>query len=110
MTTPAIWIGDRSVSLCEAVKLAGGAGRVEKLWRTAAQDSGKSGRGLFGRDMARSKENEYARRQVPLQQALAESTKASEWSATIRAAIAVGNAAEVDAERSGIELDAALLS
>jgi hypothetical protein len=28
----------------------------------------------------------------------------------IRAAIAVGNAAEVDAERSGIELDAALLS
>lgn len=97
------------MTLCQAVKLAGGAGRFEKLWRDATQDSKGSSRYFLGPEKSRSRDNEYARRQVSIQDAIAESGRASEWANALRAAIAVGNATEVDSGPEGIGLDAALL-
>lgn len=84
------------MTLCEAVKRVGGAGRVEKLWRTAAID--KKDRYSYDRDLVRNADEVRARRTISLKQAGELAAEAAKWAGALRAAIAVANSTEVEVE------------
>ena len=90
----------RKMTLAQAVKLVGGAGRGEKMWRGKARI--KKERYSYSED-SRSKDHVYASRTMTPEECLAEAKKASKWAAALREAIQIGNAKEVD-----IEVDPAL--
>lgn len=84
------------ITLCQAVKRIGGAGRLEKMWRSAAQDKGHDRYSM--RNNERSKDTEYARRQVSIKDCVRNATEAAKYAAKLRSMIAIGNTAEVDIE------------
>ena len=84
------------MTLCEAVKRVGGAGRVEKLWRTAATD--KKDRYGYDRELVRNADEVRAKRTITLQQAGEMAAKAAKWAGALRAAIAVANSEEIEVE------------
>lgn len=90
-----------TMPLSEAIAAVGGAGRVEKMWRLSASNTGRS------RYQDQSQEKDptkvYSKRQVTVKQALDEANKAARFAGNLRAAIAVGNATELD-----LGLDASL--
>jgi len=79
----------RKISLCEAVKLVGGAGRMEKMWRDAAK--GKKNDRWSRSETSRSKEDEYAKRAVSVETCLQNAKKASNFANALREAIQVMN-------------------
>lgn len=91
-----------NMTLCEAVKRVGGAGRIEKLWRTAATD--KKDRYAYDRDLVRSTDEVRARRTITLKDAGDLAANAAKWAGALRAAIAVANSTEVDVEGLNPEL------
>ena len=79
--------------LSEAVKLVGGAGRAEKMWRGAAGT--KKERYSYDRD-ERAEGTIVATRTISVETAAAEAKKAAKWASALREAIQVGNATEVE--------------
>ena len=90
------------MTLCRAIKLVGGAGRAEKMWRTAAAGE-KRDRYSLRSDMTRSKDEVRAERTISVEDALARAKKAARYAAALREAIQVANATKHE-----IELDPSL--
>src|SRR3990167_8019674 len=63
--TVAIDVQGRKMTLALAIKLVGGVGRRESMWRNAATDTGRDRRYYGGREMSRSTDEEHAKRTVP---------------------------------------------
>ena len=84
-----------TVSLTLCVKLVGGAGRRAKMWRDAGP--GKPERYSSYRDerRERSKDTDYAARQISVQDAVDYSTEAAKYASALRNAIAKGNSEQV---------------
>ncbi len=97
-------VGSETMSLHEAVKLVGGAGRAEKMWRDVVKGKTANPYSRFS-EGTRSKDQEYAKRSVSVNEALGHAKLASKTAAALRQAIQVGNATELDLEG----LDASLL-
>lgn len=93
-----------TMTLLEAVKRLGGAGRAAKLWRTAAGDDKKRrGYNTYGDDVRKADET----RAVPTvsrETALERAKVADRFASALRAAIAKGNVQDMD-----LELDPLLL-
>lgn len=83
----------KKMTLSQAVKLVGGAGRAEKMWRGKA--SLKKDRYSYGDD-SRDKEHIYAKRVMTPEECLAEAKTSARWAAAIREAIQVANATEIE--------------
>jgi hypothetical protein len=94
--------GEGRLSLLECIKRIGGLGRVEKRWREAA--TVKEDRYGYGSNLTRDKDQVVAVRQISLEDASARTEAVDRKLATLREAIAVGNAQQIGIE----DLDAAL--
>lgn len=82
------------LSLAVAVKMLGGAGRTAKMWRDAIAKR----EDRYGRDLERSRDTEAAKRVVAYDVALREANKADAYAGELRAAVAAGNATEMEIE------------
>jgi hypothetical protein len=80
------------MTLAEAVKRVGGAGRMEKMWRSAAVP--KRDRYSSEKAISRSREEEYAKPTVNVGEALYNATAAGRWASSLREAIQVGNSTQ----------------
>ena len=88
----------QKMSLLAAVKLVGGAGRREKLWRDAAKDPPSYER-------TRDRDAIVAKRMVPQDKCAELAVEAGRWARALRAAIQGGNAVEISVEMlDGVEL------
>lgn len=92
----------RKMSLSQAIKRVGGAGRAEKMWRTCASDKGRDR--YSSRDMTRNKDEERATRQISVEDAMQKAKEAGRFASALRAAIAEANSTKIEIEG----LDAAL--
>jgi len=81
----------QSMSLCEAIKLVGGAGRLEKMFRMAGSE--KKERYSYRED-TRQEGTIVAQKTLTLEEIDAERKTAHRWAAALRTAIASGNATE----------------
>jgi hypothetical protein len=100
-----VTVQGREMSLTEAVKLVGGAGRAEKMWREASTSTGRSLYDGSSRTVKKQDE-EHAVRVLALPALLERSTKAARYTSVLKAAIAEANAREADIK----DLDSALLT
>ena len=83
------------ITLASAVKLVGGVGRAEKMWRSAAKPKGDGY--SYGRNADVRKSDEIrARNVMDVKDLLSESEKMARYAASLRQAIALGNGQEVD--------------
>jgi hypothetical protein len=92
-----------SMSLLQAVKLVGGAGRSEKMWKDVVKGN-KTRHHAFS-EQTRSKDQEYAKRAVSVNDAVGFAQQATRVAGALREAIQVGNANEVE-----LNLDEALFA
>ena len=83
----------QELTLHEAVKLVGGAGRVEALWKTSAK--GDSNDYRYGASV-RDKDSIVAVRLVSQDEATEEAAKAAKFARSLREAIQAGNASLVE--------------
>jgi hypothetical protein len=83
------------MSLSYAVKVLGGAGRVEKMWRDACSEK-QDRYGNYGRDRERDKDKEYAKRSVSIPEATKRVEAASRYSMFLRSEIAKANNTSVN--------------
>lgn len=81
------------ITLCQAVKLVGGAGREEKLWRSLLPKKERYG---FERVPTRSAGDEHAKLAVNYEELVDYVDSAAKCAANLRANIAVGNNTEVE--------------
>lgn len=93
-----IRVNGKDLSLALAVKLLGGAGRLENMWRKAATDAGSESR--YSRfherpQMSRKTDEEYARRAVPQDKAIRFSDEAAQYASALRSGIALGNSQKI---------------
>jgi hypothetical protein len=91
-----------TVTLMQAVKQVGGAGRCEKMWREA---SGTRKRDRYRED-ERSRDVEYAELSVPVERCMERARDAHRFASALREAIQVGNATVLDMEVGPGLLDA----
>lgn len=85
----------RTMTLCEAIKRVGGAGRLEKMWRSVA--GVKKDRYSYRDESLTRDPNEIrAKRQVTQAGALKLANTAAKYAAALRAAIAKGNLTEIE--------------
>lgn len=91
---------DKRMSLSEAVKQVGGAGRAEKMWRSVAAP--KKDRYAMDYD-TRDPDVLVSQRTISVEAAALRAKDAARWASALREAIQVGNATVVE-----IELDAGL--
>ena len=91
----------KKMTLAGAVERVGGAGRMEKMWRSVA--SPKKDRYGYGNDLTRNKDEERAKATVTTDEATNYAQKAARFASALRESIQVANATEMD-----IELDPAL--
>lgn len=80
-------------SLAHAVKLVGGAGRNEKMWRSFAKIKKEK---YSYSEATRNKDNVYEIRVMSPDECLIEAKKAARFVAAIREAIQIGNATEIE--------------
>lgn len=90
----------KRMTLSEAVKLVGGAGRAEKMWRSVAAP--KKDRYSYERD-TRDATAVVATATVTTAEAATLAKEAARWASALREAIQTGNATEIE-----MELDPAL--
>ncbi len=89
------------MTLCEAVKRLGGAGRIEKMWRTAA--GGKKDRyNSYNPDNVRREGETRAERTVSVDAAMHRARKLAAVASALRAEIARGNLRDVDPADIGL--------
>lgn len=94
----------KQVTLAICVKLVGGAGRREKMWREAAV--GKQDRFSYREDKReRSKDTEYATRTLSAKDCSERAKTAMSYASAIRNAISRGNSVDVECEKLGISDD-----
>lgn len=90
-----------TMTLALCVKLVGGAGRRAKMWRDAGP--GKPDRYAYRDDrMQRSKDTDYARRLIEVDDCVLFSVEASKYASALRNAIAMGNSKEIECETLGV--------
>jgi len=90
----------KRMTLSEAVKLVGGAGRVEKMWRSVAAPA----KDRYSSDNdTRDATAIVAVKTITTIEAAALAKQAARWASALREAIQTGNATEIE-----IELDGAL--
>jgi len=89
------------MTLCEAVKRLGGAGRMDKMWRVAA-GGGKKERYAY-RDDTRQAGEIRASRTIAVKDAMSRANKASAFAGALRAAVAKGNGTEYTATELNID-------
>lgn len=92
-----------SMPLARAVKLVGGAGRREKMWREAAVP--KKDRYAYDDKLKRDKDAIYARPTLTQEQALTQSKEANRYASALRNAIARGNNTDVNIESLKLTMD-----
>lgn len=80
------------MSLTEAVKRVGGAGRIEKFWRVAATETDLN---PYGQHM-RTTDQVLSQRTVSVEEAVELAVSATGYAESLRAAINRGNEAELD--------------
>lgn len=100
-----VMVDGKAISLMQAIKSLGGAGRLEKLWKSVSK--GKTGLGRYREDDVELERREEVTRANPTlnrSQALELAVNAADYAARLRAAIAEGNAI-----KQPIELEAGLL-
>jgi len=85
-----------TMSLHEAVKLVGGAGRAEKMWREVVK--GQKTSRLYGGDTTRTKDVEYAKRSISVSDAFGQAKHAAKVASALRQAIQLGNATDLELE------------
>ncbi len=90
------------VTLQEAIKRVGGAGRIAKMWKIAAQGN-KVDRWAVAQQMSRKTDDIMAESTVSKVEALEETKSAEKYASTLRNAIAIGNTTERDCTGSDIE-------
>lgn len=83
--------------LAEAVKRVGGAGRMEKMWRSIAAPK-KDRYGYGDRDLTRDKDQERAKRMVSIKEAGEWAQQAARFASGLREAIQVANSTEIEFE------------
>jgi hypothetical protein len=83
-----------SMTLLNAVKLVGGAGRAEKMWKDVIKGA-RSVRHMFS-EQTRSKDQEYAIRSVSTKDAVGFTQQCTQIAGALREAIQVGNSTEVE--------------
>jgi len=91
--------GKHTLSYC--VKVVGGLGRTEKLWRDACTE--KRDR-WYREELSRSKDQEYAKRTVSIEEAIQFAEEAAKQASEVRAAIAVGNATAINVGDGGFQI------
>lgn len=82
------------MTLLEAVKLVGGAGRSEKMWKDVVKSGGVT-RHRFA-EATRSKDQEYAKRSVSVEEALKHAQLATKVASSLREGIQTANAIEIE--------------
>lgn len=88
------WEG-QEINLKLAVTLLGPYGRVAKLWRNFAEDEGRRDR-WSGRQVTRSKETEYAKRQMSVEDCIAKANQADKRRTNLSLLISKANGTEVE--------------
>ena len=88
----------QKMTLHEAVKLVGGAGRLAKMWKEAAKKTDSNSYGYMVQQAGRDKEHEYLQRTVTVQECLERSQAATRWASGLRQAIQLGNSVEIEVE------------
>ena len=86
------------MTLCEAVKRVGGAGRHEKMWRTVTTGTGRPHYGFGENPFSRKADEVQARRTISVKDAMDRTDAAARFAAALRAAIAQGNGQEREME------------
>ncbi len=81
-----------TMSLAQGVKLLGGIGRIEKGWRSSLDTKNRYGYN----DLTRSANEIRAERAVPMNTIIEQAGVSARYASALRAAVAKGNAAEVD--------------
>lgn len=76
------------ITLANAVKLVGSAGRRAKAWKEVARDNGRD---RYSDRRTRSKDEITAKRTISVKDALAEHANAERYASQLRSAIARGN-------------------
>ena len=92
-------VGGQDISLTMAIKLVGGAGRVEKKWRDLSKPK-KMDRYDFGESLKRSREEgtEYAEKQITVTDSQLLAKTAARRASALREAIQIGNGTKVEIE------------
>lgn len=83
----------QKISLMRAIKLIGGAGRLEKMWRSASTPV--VNRYGYGED-SRNRDTVVAERVISFEKCAEKRKAAAKRAAALRAAIQMGNAQEID--------------
>lgn len=83
-----------AMTLGEAVKRVGGAGRIEKMWRNVTTD--KQDRYDRGEERSRDKDQIQAKRTVSQSVALEKATEAATYAGALRASIAEANSRNIE--------------
>lgn len=91
-----VWVIDKDITLAEAIKAVGGAGRVEKLWRMAVKGDNNRDRGYGYNELRKEKDTELAKRTISVEVAMKAAALAAQYAGALRAAIAQGNNQEKD--------------
>lgn len=89
-------IAGEKLSLAMAIKLVGGAGRHEKMWRSAALDQGRDR--YSHREMTRKPDEVHAVRTISVDDALQLAQKAAQYASELRSNIAEANSKEIEIE------------
>jgi len=89
-------LSDGTFKLSVAVKRVGGAGRLTKMWRSAATSTGRDKYSY--RENRRNKDDEFATRRVDQPTCMQKADDAAVYASKLRAAIAVANGTEIDIE------------
>lgn len=89
------------MTLAEAVKMVGGAGRAEKMWKSHAINTGRESYSRI--ESSRPKDSEFAKRSVSVKECLKNANESAKFAGALRAAIAEGNSTKVDV--ASINLD-----
>jgi hypothetical protein len=87
-------VAGQPMTLTYAVKKVGGAARMEKMWKTAAEDTGVDRGRWSTRELSRNVDSVHATRMVTTKEAVRISEKAAHEASLLRTAIAVANGVE----------------
>ncbi len=91
--------GIDTMTLAEAVKLVGGAGRVEKMWRSAANPQKDR---YASREEVRNPDEVRAKPVMKTGDILVEADKSARYAGALRQAIALANGREIDLSDEGL--------
>jgi len=95
-------INSKRMTLTRAIKLVGGAGRLEKMWRSAATDTGRDR--YSHRELTRKPDEVHAHRTVTVDESIKFAQQAARQASLLRSTIAEANAREIEIENLSPDL------